>query len=467
MQRLLTEKTFFQYLKCPSWIYHKAEGKETDPVHPLKERLLDDGLLPELQKHLLRGRPDVAEVTAEDTEEAFYQTLKFMKEGRGTIYGGMLLHGHWVGNPDVLEKVEGHSVFGRYYYVAADIKRSRVIRSDYKFQGCFYAELLAKIQKTKPVLGYIITPDEQALGYPIEEFESQYKLTLHEIERILAGEKPSHFLTSGCKQSPWFGVCQKESIDCDDLSVLNRVWRQEVACLKEQGIKTIDMLSKQSVGALSHRCPSLPVERLERMREQALAMVKKTHFIKQKMSLPKAETELFFDIESDPLRDVDYLFGVLEAKKKKQTYHAFLARTKDEEPEMWQKFMTLIEKYPDAPIYHYGTFEREVIERFQKRYGISETAKKALGKNMIDLNERVRPAVIFPLAFYSLKDIAQYLGFFWRDEEANGANSVLWFEEYVRSKTGKKKLLDRILHYNEDDVLATYHLKQWLAEHAT
>ena len=196
-------------------------------------------------------------------------------------------------------------------------------------------------------------------------------------------------------------------------------------------------------------------------------MVKKTHFIKQKMSLPKAETELFFDIESDPLRDVDYLFGVLEAKKKKQTYHAFLARTKDEEPEMWQKFMTLIEKYPDAPIYHYGTFEREVIERFQKRYGISETAKKALGKNMIDLNERVRPAVIFPLAFYSLKDIAQYLGFFWRDEEANGANSVLWFEEYVRSKTGKKKLLDRILHYNEDDVLATYHLKQWLAEHAT
>lgn len=464
MKRQLTEKTFFHFLKCPSWVYQKAQGKGEDPSHPLRERLLDDGLLPEKQREILSLRPDIAEVQAEDIEEAFYQTLEYMKAGRQTIYQGVLLHGHWIGSPDVLEKVEGASSFGRYYYVAADIKRARVIREDYKFQGCFYAELLAKIQKTKPVLGYIITPDQQALGYLIEAFESQYKLTLHQIERILAGEKPIHFLTSGCKQSPWFSTCKQDSVSCKDLSLLNRVWKQEVVALQQVGIKTIDALAKHSLSELIKKCPALSKERLEQIRLQAIALQQGKHFFLGVMEFPQTTTALFFDIESDPLRDFDYLFGVLEVTGKKQTYHSFFARKPEEQEKIWKQFTDFLEQYPQAPVYHYGWFEKETCARLGQRYGISQSLQKSLQTRMIDLHEVIRSLVVFPLSFYSLKDLAQYIGFSWRDKEANGANSVLWFEEYLQAKTGKKKIRDRILQYNEDDVQATYVLQEWLKE---
>jgi uncharacterized protein len=74
----------------------------------------------------------------------------------------------------------------------------------------------------------------------------------------------------------------------------------------------------------------------------------------------------------------------------------------------------------------------------------------------------LRPAVIFPLSFYSLKDIASYLGFSWRADDASGANSVIWFEKWLGSKD--ESLKRKILEYNEDDVRATWKLKEWLQE---
>jgi uncharacterized protein len=61
-----------------------------------------------------------------------------------------------------------------------------------------------------------------------------------------------------------------------------------------------------------------------------------------------------------------------------------------------------------------------------------------------------------------LKDIAQYIGFNWRAEDASGANSVLWFEEWLKKKT--PRLMQKILEYNEDDVIATYKLQRWVRE---
>jgi len=132
---------------------------------------------------------------------------------------------------------------------------------------------------------------------------------------------------------------------------------------------------------------------------------------------------------------------------------------------MWAEFVQFIERHIDAPMYHYGWFEQEVVRRFGAKYGIGEIAREALERNMIDILYVVRPAVIFPLSFYSLKDIAGYIGFQWRAEDASGANSVIWFEDWLKKKT--PKLLQKILEYNEDDVRATYVLQRWVRENAS
>lgn len=463
MSRQITDQTFFKYLKCPSWVYFDAT-EAANPHDPLVLRLINDGLMPDKEREIINDRPDVAEVTAEDPEEAFRQTLAFMREGRETIYHGMLVHGHWVGNPDLLVRVEGQSQFGNYYYVAGDIKRARELREEHQMQGCFYAELLERVQGRKPVQGYVLTPDKAALSYLIESFEAEYHLTLTEIERIVAGEKPQHFLTSACKQSPWFGVCRSETESCDDLSVLNRVWREEVAALEAAGVKTIAQLTATPVAELERLVPGVRPFRFELLRDQAIALRDDRHLIRESVSFPAAKLELYFDIESDPLRDFDYLFGVLEVEKGKATYHSFFAEMPEKEGKMWRAFCDFMESRFDAPIYHYGAFEGEVVRRFSAKYGVSPLVGEAFERNLIDLLALIRPAIVFPLSFYSLKDLASYAGFSWRGEEPSGVNAVIWFEEWFATR--KKTVMKKILEYNEDDVRATWTLKEWVAKEA-
>jgi predicted RecB family nuclease len=463
MPRLITEQSFYQFLKCPNWVYLDAHADAPQPHDPLMALLVDNGLIEEKQRALLARRPDVAEVTYEDPEDAFGQTLAFMHEGRQTIYRGVLLDQHWVGHPDVLEKVEGRSKLGDWYYVAADFKGTREVRDEFMFQGCFYAELLERVQGVKPEQGYVIIPDGTALPYLIAPFEAEFTLTLDEIERIVAGQKPAHFTTSGCKQSPWFGTCRGISDARNDLSLLNRVWRDEVAQLEAAGFHTIDALASASFEDLSHKAPDLRRDRLERMRDQAVCIKKGTHLVTGRVDFPEGKRALYFDIESDPLRDFDYLFGVLSVDGSQSEYRAFFAETPEGQERMWREFVGFIESHFDEPVYHYGSFEADVLRRFIEKYGSSSIAREALERNLIDLNLTLRPAVIFPLTFYSLKDIASYLGFRWRADDASGANSVLWFEKWLGSHD--ESLKQKILDYNEDDVRATWKLKEWLQEH--
>jgi uncharacterized protein len=457
----ITEKTFYKFLKCPSWIYKDAHEAEA-ALDPLFSRLLDDGLLPEFERETVSDRPDLIEVTAEDPDEAFRQTLEFMREGRETIYQGVLVHGHWVGNPDILAKVEGRSVFGNYYYVAADVKRAREAREAHKYQGCFYAELLSRLQGVKPINGYVITPEKKIVGYLIEEFEAIFHLTLSEIERIVVGEKPAHFLTAGCKQSPWYGACRLEAEECRDLSVLNRVWREEVSALQKIGIKTLEDLAKISLADLEKLSPSVRYDRLDLLRRQALAIVENRHILLSAPNFPAATAELYFDIESDPLRDFDFLFGVLEVKNNRAKYHSFLAEKPQAEAEMWWSFIEFLLERPDVPIYHYGWFEMEVFRRFAVKYFLPNEVREQVERRMHDLLFLIRPSVVFPLSFYSLKDLGVYVGYKWQAEDASGVQAVRWFEDFLRD--GDKKILKKILDYNKDDVQATWKLKEWVAK---
>lgn len=71
-------------------------------------------------------------------------------------------------------------------------------------------------------------------------------------------------------------------------------------------------------------------------------------------------------------------------------------------------------------------------------------------------------AVVLPLYFYTLKDIAKYIGYTWDDPNAGGAESVAWYDEWLNK--GDRAMLDRIIRYNEDDVRATMLLHDWLAK---
>ena len=144
----------------------------------------------------------------------------------------------------------------------------------------------------------------------------------------------------------------------------------------------------------------------------------------------------------------------------KSEYKCFLAKDKSEEGKNWREFLDFLESLNDFVIYHYSYYEREVFGRLGQKYGISRALEDKFKNNTIDLHLAVVEAVVLPLYFYSLKDVAQYLGFKWSAEDAGGAESVVWYNEWL--ETGDQKIMDKIIKYNEDDVRATLFVKEWL-----
>ncbi|MFA6522728.1 MAG: TM0106 family RecB-like putative nuclease [Patescibacteria group bacterium] len=456
-KRSIDEKSFYKYLRCPSWLEREwAEGSKGR--QSILELLQDEGLLGSKELELLKGK-DVAHVDLEDVDEASLRTLELMKQGAQTIYKGVLVHGHWVGHPDVLERVEGKSQLGNWYYIALDIKRSHRLKDEYMLQGAFYGELLQKLQGVKPRRGYVMHTDGTVEHYELEAMYSQFRLTLDEIEAIFDGKHPEHFLTAGCKQSPYYLLCSEETHSCDDLSRLNRIWRSEVSMMREAGIHTVTDLANAKLDALKN-VHGVTMDRLYTLQQQAIALTDKKIITLGEVDLPdEPGVALVLDIESDPLRDVDYLFGVLVVKGDEKTYHSFLARTPEEGPRAWQEFVTFLQDYQGANIYHYGWYEVDVCSRLANLHGAPDSVRLQLSEHMIDILNRLREKVIFPLPFYSLKDIATHLGFRWRTSGASGLDSVLWFHEWLEDHD--EGVLQTIVDYNEDDVQATWFLREW------
>jgi predicted RecB family nuclease len=458
----ITKQSFYRYAKCPSWIAHDARHEHAEDA--LRIRLQEDGLLLDVERTLLRKRGTlVAEVTADDVDDAMMQTLALMKEGAQTIYRPMLMLDSSVACPDFLERVQGKSHFGDYYYVACDIKRSRAVKPEYKLQGCFYADILAAIQRTKPVQGYVMNSKGEIQSYLLAEAEVQYHLSHDAIRRILEGDEEPHFLTSDCKQSPWFSACKTDAVSCDDISRINRIWRSEADALCAAGFGTVTAFAQTHPDLVFGKVSGITRERIVFLHMQARALFTGQHTVVRPIDLPPSHQCLVVDVESDPLRDSDYLFGVLVVEGDKVEYHVFLAKDPQDEQQAWESFAAFIRSYVGYPLYHYGWSEQDIFRRMGEKYGTDPEVLSMLEDQGVDLLVRLRDSVVFPLSFYSLKDIAQYLGFSWRRDDASGLNSVLWYERWLTEHDASA--LNDVVLYNEDDVRATLHVLRWAQKH--
>jgi len=458
----LTPDAFYRYLKCPHWVYWDVFGdlKDKGEVPPMLQKLREDGVLHE--KRCVEKMGAFEELASSgDPEELFAATLEAMRRGVPLIYQGSLLDGEWSGRPDLLRRVETPSKLGDWSYEAIDIKSSREMTEAQSYQLVFYALLLKKIQGVKPETLKMLNVECAERSMPIDDAEQGFFEVLDRILAIRAGEKPPLSFMSSCKDSPWFGMCKKEAEEGDDISLIYKIYQSEARRLRDAGYSTLTKLAEADLAALHAGVKGVTDHRLDRLHLQAQSLHGKKTMRIDEPRLPETDVELHFDIEGDPMIGVEYLHGLLIREGGKETYKAFTAENPADEGRAWLEFCDFIQGYAGAPIYHYGWYELDAIRRLSAKYGVSAKAAAALDPaNMIDLNRVVQRCVIFPLYFYSLKDVAKHLGFRWRAADASGANSVLWFQEWCDK--GDRALFQKIMDYNEDDVRATAHLKDWL-----
>ena len=457
---------FYKFFQCPHWIWYDiyGDGQFKRDVPPLldmiyKGKMMDADKGLAAHKKFDQINPDLFK----DLDEAFIATVELMKQGKN-IYHGVLMSEDWVGIPDFLEARPGKSNLGDHYYVVYDAQNTLDMRDEYKFQLIFYSLILERIQGVRPEQAYIIDAQGHEVGFTIAEYIDNFHLTRQQIEKILNGEKPAPFLKAGCKRTPWYSLCVADAQGCNDVSLIYRISQADQRRLYEIGIKTVDALAAMDTNELQEKLEDWSFDKIIRFSNQAKSLTTGQPMITRKPNFPAVRYEIYFDIESDPLNDIDYLLGFLVKDTQKGTveYKYCLAKNKAEEPDAWQNFLGHLALLEDFVIYHYAFFERQVFERLAVRYGAPVNLMEKFRENTIDLHMKLVDSAILPIYFYSLKDVGSYLNYKWDDPHAGGAESILWYKEWLEK--GDETIMKKILRYNEDDVRATMRIKDWLAD---
>ena len=460
----LTPDLFYKFFQCPHWIWYEIyddakKKKQTPPVLELlyKGKLANPSESIKKFKEFEQIRPE----QFKDIEESFLATLELMKQGKN-IYHGVLMHENWVGMPDLLEARPGKSELGNWQYVVYDIQSSLDLGDQYKFQLVFYSLMLERLQGVRPKEAYVIDPNGNTRSFLVDDFVDQFHVTREQIEKILEGEKPAPFLKSGCKKTPWYSLCVEGAAECNDVSLIFRISQADQRRLYDIGIRTVGQLADSDVNELQTKLEDWPFDKIVRFNNQARVLISQEPLVLKKPNFPEVRHEVYFDIESDPTRDIHYLLGVLTKDKNSGSteYQYFFANNKEEEPLMWKKFLDFLAGLDDFVIYHYAFLEKQVFDLFSLKYGAPSELVSKFRENSIDLYAQTVESVILPLYFYSLKDVAGYTGYKWDDPEAGGAESVVWYNEWLKNKDSQT--LKRILKYNEDDVRATLAIKEWI-----
>jgi predicted RecB family nuclease len=297
--------------------------------------------------------------------------------------------------------------------------------------------------------------------------------------------EPSRVLE--CRRCPWWPTCEVVLTETRDVSLVVR--GEDAVELRRAGVSTVDKLAAldpageaPEVNWTGVTFPDAVV--LARAWLADLTLVRRV----DRVEVPRADVEVDVDMES--FGDAGaYLWGCLLTGADiglEPGYRAFATwdplPTGDEArsfAEFWAWFTDVRERTEAAGLtfraYCYNALAENrwlfgSVERFGDHPGIP--AKKEI-QSFVDSDEWVDLFRSVTDQFLcsqgkGLKVIAPVAGFSWRDPEAGGEASMRWYRDAVGmdGETPDGEQRERLLRYNEDDVLATRALREWISARA-
>ncbi len=480
-----TDHMLFHYHRCRRRLYLDSHADPTlkDPPSDYFTKLREDSaqhrqaILAQFQP---LSRPTYPKY---DWTAGANATQQMMAVGTETIYGGILIiqgpGDTWYrSEPDLLVKCAGQSWLGDWYYVPYNVKLGKKPKPEYQLVAAFNAYVLAEVQGVWPETAWLFLKEKQYavnLARYVPQLQDALDDCLDSTNGILIEpQAPEVFISrSRCDMCPWLSHCYQVAKDQSHLSLLPGVTQKRYPTLVEMGLATVESLAAADPHNLATAMDvDLPVTQKMIFQAQAnhagsaIARLQANRFPLTPADLPTTDIELYFDIEAAPDKDLIYLHGVLviERLTQQETFHALTAESPDQEETAWFEFLALVERYPHAPIYHFCPYEAQTVSRLSDLYGNRGVSIEALLNRFIDIHKRIVDAVALPVESYALKHLARWMGFEWRDADANGAQSICWYDDWLR--TGDRTYLNTILRYNEDDCKATYRVKDWLVKFA-
>ncbi len=499
----ITASSLYDYIKCPHKVWRDIYGPQEEKIqetNPFVKLLWEKGVKHE--EKVVSKLGDFLNLKEGSIDERFQKTIEAMKNKTPLIYQGVLKYENILGIPDLLKKLPDNT------YMPVDIKSGMGFeggdeergdegkpKKHYAVQLCLYNDLLKTLGFATHNSGQIIDINREEVEYDLVapmgprikqtwwELYEQIKKHVDVLMKNQDRNKPA-MAPSTCKLCPWYNSCKKwceETKDLTNVFYLGRSVRDRIntdlsienvdAFLDIDVAEVMKQKEKEKKSGNKDFLYRIGKDSLPKLLNRAKILYQtKKPVIYGEVVFPKVSYELFFDIEDDPTQGFIYLHGVYERNGSKERYINFTATEllAEAEKEIWQKFWEYIETLPqdDYAVYYYSHHEKTTYKKLQKRYpdviSMENVEKFFENPNVIDLYQIIQSKTDWPLGSYSLKALATYLGFKWRDETPSGALSIQWFNEYIESND--KNILKRILEYNEDDCKATMVLKDRLVE---
>jgi predicted RecB family nuclease len=353
---------------------------------------------------------------------------------------------------------------------------------------CDLGEPLLRTYDPEVAGGYRLEP-------PLARYDAAFARRLAVAEAARRGEPLLEpVVVRECATCPWWDRCRAR-LDDDDVSLrIDRgaLDRTEVEALRGLGAGTVHALATTDLDVLLPRyLERVPLRshaearlrtavRRARLLESGVPFVRETS---GPIEVRGGTVEVDLDLESSAEGRV-YLWGFWVERPGTTepadlgSYVAFAAfRDLDEQAETdlaveaftWLRGLVESEaaagQGSGVAVYHYSGYEVSQIDALARRSGhpVLAWASAYAREGFVDLLEVVKEHW-FGVSGLGLKLVATHAGFAWRDDDPGGLNSQRWFADAVHGPDPEVRAAAeaRVLAYNEDDVLATRHVRAWL-----
>jgi predicted RecB family nuclease len=476
----LTASLLYNHLCCPHRVFMDAFADPSlrDPVSPFVQMLWERGTIFERETIAGVGVPftDLSRFRGGEKEA---ETRAAIVRGDTLIYSGRLAAGELLGEPDLLRKEASG-------YVAIDIKSGSgeeggdededgKPKKTYGVQLALYTDILERLGASAGRYGVIWDVHAEEIRYELDtplgpkspSIAEVYRDAKAAVERTLTQEqKTLPARVSACKQCVWGSSCLRDMKGAGDLSLLPQLGRAKRDALAA-AFPTVARLASADLsryaGAKKSPYPGVSAKTLAKLQMRAQLAVDPTPvpFFREAVELPTNPLEVFFDIEDDPMRDVVYLHGFVIRRNGDSHNEKFVAvfaeePTAQDERGAFAVAWEFLRQHREYMVYYYSKHERTKYRKLQQKYPQVCSAEDVEALFSAGRSFDLLYGAVFksewPTLDWSIKSLAKFLKFQWRDADPSGAASIEWFDQWV--KTQDPKIRQRILDYNEDDCRA-------------
>ena len=291
-----------------------------------------------------------------------------------------------------------------------------------------------------------------------------------------SGREPDLLLShSTCSACPFYDHCWDAAERDGRVEILPSVKPSHVPLLHSRGIRTVrDLAGRESA--------SLRIKGIGNsgalMIQEARAFETNGPVWLRPPALPAGRPLVWFDLEGEEEHETwgraVYLWGLAvdDGEATPETETLLSDGTERGDEDAWRRFVAraaeIFERHPAAVWVHYHHYEVQQVKTYLERYGAPDGLGDRLLGAMLDLHTRVlMPALRLPIRSYSIKFVAPWMGFTWR----NPASGSHWsMQQYRRAKAcadpaERDRILREIAEYNEDDLLAMRAVWRWIEAH--